>query len=928
MKNKHTLVALCLAAAAAAFAGEVVPLKDAYPFKIGTCLNARQTGGRSADLVKAVAGTFNTATPENELKPGIVQPREGEWNFGPGDRFVEFCEAHSIVPIGHCLVWHSQAADWMFTGPDGKPASRELLLERMRTHIKTVVGRYKGRIKGWDVVNEAIEGDGSLRKSRWLEIIGPSFIPEAFRAAHEADPDAELYYNDYGMESEKKRETVVRLVRSLRRRDIRIDAVGMQTHHRIDGPDLGEYEKSLVAFAAEGVKVMATEVDVSVLPAAWGLTAEVTTRHDYAEKFDPYRAGLPEEKERELAKRYCDLFAVFMRHRDVVSRVTFWGVCDADSWLNGFPVRGRTDYPLLYDRNLNPKACLRALFAAAASAPRRAVFDDFVYEGRDSLPALDAEREFRNPIFSGMAPDPSITRKGDDYFLAQSSFSYYPGIPVWHSKNLVDWDFAGYVGDSPENLNLRKGVGLSAGVFAPDIKYNKYNDTFYLIVTVIGDRGNVVYKTKDPYKGWGRPIPVRVPGIDPGFYFEDDKTAWIVNNQEPSTPEEYPGHRAVWLRKYDLVNDRLVDGYARELIQKGIRPEEKPIWCEGPHIYKIGGRYYLMTAEGGTSVGHSEVIWTADSVEGPYTPCRGQNPILTQKDLPWVRERPVTAAGHADLFYTGAKDVSTAEGFDPENWYAVFLAMVPYQDAKGGLYTITGRSTFLLPVKWEGEGAERRPVILKSGERVPEVLPKGALQRRGSPGGAPRSGNIVYRDSLKDGRVDPSWFQMRTPTEKWYEAVEGRGFVLEASRDSAYDQSNRGVLARWVGNKDFTTSVDVDFEPGTSADLAGLVLQQNEKWNYVYGVTCGADGRRAVALVKCENGEVSEVAASALPEKGAVRLRVESRIPNLAFEFSTDGGVTWGRTGGDQDATILSTEKAGGFVASTIGLYVTSNARK
>ena len=249
----------------------------------------------------------------------------------------------------------------MFKDNSGQPASRELLVERMRTHIHTTVGRYRGRIKGWDVVNEAIEGNGTLRRSPWLEQVGPDFIELAFKFAHEADPDCELYYNDYGMDNPRKRERVVKLIRDLRRKGIRIDGVGLQSHQHLRSPNLGNYERSLVAFAAEGVKVMITELDISVLPAAWGVTAEITTSHQYRNKYDPYREGLPEAKQKELAERYCELFRIYQRHAKVIDRVTFWGFTDRSSWLNGFPVRGRTDYPLLYDRHLKPKPCARAI---------------------------------------------------------------------------------------------------------------------------------------------------------------------------------------------------------------------------------------------------------------------------------------------------------------------------------------------------------------------------------------------------------------------------------------------------------------------------------------------------------------------------------------------------------------------------------------
>ena len=239
----------------------------------------------------------------------------------------------------------------------------------MRTHIHKVVSRYKGRVKGWDVVNEALEWDGSFYKpSKWYQIIGEDYVDLAFRFAHEADPDAELYYNDWDLARRSKADGVLRLVRRLEAKGLRIDAVGMQSHVSLTYPDLREYEKSMDDFIAAGVNVMVTELDVSVLPAAWNLSAEITARHDYEEKYDPYRSGLPAAKQQELADRYAALFRIFLRHAGKLTRVSFWGAHDGCSWLNDFPVAGRTDYPLLYDRSFKPKPCAFAVEKLARSA--------------------------------------------------------------------------------------------------------------------------------------------------------------------------------------------------------------------------------------------------------------------------------------------------------------------------------------------------------------------------------------------------------------------------------------------------------------------------------------------------------------------------------------------------------------------------------
>lgn len=363
-----------------------------------------------------------------------------------------------------------------------------------------------------------------------------------------------------------------------------------------------------------------------------------------------------------------------------------------------------------------------------------------------------------------MAPDPSITRKGNDFYLANSSFAYFPGVPVWHSTDLVNWDFCGYVQSRKSQLDMKSGLGVSDGVYAPDIKYNPHNDTFYMIVSVVGAGGAMLFKTKDPYLGWSEPIRVAVPEIDPGIYFEDAKWAYIVNNDvAPDRKEEYPGHRTIRMRKYDLENDVLVEGYEKILVNKGVHPEQKPIWCEGPHLYKIDGVYYLMTAEGGTSYGHSEVVYRADDIDGPYIPCK-INPILTQRDLPFNRESPVCCAGHADLIQTPSGE-----------WMAVFLATRPYHKICGGDNTPTGRNTYLLPVTWIGEGAERQPLILEKGKSIPLVVDKAPWQIAAENGakGSLLTGNRVFEDKFETLEIDPLWIQLRTPETFWYRSAVG-----------------------------------------------------------------------------------------------------------------------------------------------------------
>jgi len=328
-------------------------LKEAFKdyFLIGAALNREQIFEKDKNGAQIVTEQLNTVSPENILKWAEVHPEPDRYDFEAADRYVAFGEKNGMFVVGHTLVWHNQTPAWVFRDQKGKLVSRDELLSRMREHIRTVVGRYKGRIKGWDVVNEALNDDGSLRQSLWLKIIGEDYIAQAFRFAHEADPSAELYYNDYSLELESKRRGAIRLIKKLQAEGIPIHAVGSQGHNNLSFPSVEEQDRTLTEFAALGIKIAITELDVSVLPDPEGFSgAEVTVSFEMRKKLDPYKKELPAGMQKRLADRYAELFAVYLKHHRSIDRVTFWNVTDKESWLNNFPVRGRTNYPLLFDR--------------------------------------------------------------------------------------------------------------------------------------------------------------------------------------------------------------------------------------------------------------------------------------------------------------------------------------------------------------------------------------------------------------------------------------------------------------------------------------------------------------------------------------------------------------------------------------------------
>lgn len=338
-------------------------------FLIGTALNEAQFMGSNQVQTRLVTQQFNSITPENVMKWENIHPAPGQYDFGPADRYVAFGEKHGMFIVGHTLVWHSQTPAWVFE-ENGKPASREVLLQRMREHITTVVGRYKGRVKSWDVVNEALSDDGSLRQSPWMKIIGEDYLAKAFEFAHEADPAALLCYNDYSLENETKRDGAVRLVKQLQAAGVKIHGIGTQQHVRIDRPTIEQVDATLTAFGELGVKVMVTELDVNVLPTQTrNQGADVSLRLAATSGANPYTNGLPADVQQALARRYADLFQVYCKHSATLDRVTFWGVTDGDSWLNDWPIPGRTSHPLLFNRDGHPKPCFDAVIDTGLNRP-------------------------------------------------------------------------------------------------------------------------------------------------------------------------------------------------------------------------------------------------------------------------------------------------------------------------------------------------------------------------------------------------------------------------------------------------------------------------------------------------------------------------------------------------------------------------------
>jgi alpha-N-arabinofuranosidase len=545
---------------------------------------------------------------------------------------------------------------------------------------------------------------------------------------------------------------------------------------------------------------------------------------------------------------------------------------------------------------------LLALLIAPPPAPPKppasAQFDWFEYRGDDPLPSPKAG-EYANPILSGFYPDPSNTRVGNDYYLVTSTFSYFPGIPVFHSRDLVSWKQIGNAIDRPDQLDF-KNLGMSRGVFAPTIDHHR--GTFYILNTCVDCGGNFLITATRPQGPWSDPIwlPDLEGGIDPALFFDSDGRTWILNNGPPVGPPLYEGHRAIWIQQFDLEAKKTV-GPRTVLVNGGVDISKNPVWIEGPHIYKKDGWYYLSAAEGGTAEGHSQVALRSRSVTGPYTPWSG-NPYLTQRDLPHGRPNPITSAGHADL-------VQLPNG----DWWATFLAVRPYE----GDHYNTGRETFLMPVSW----AEGWPRITAPGQAIPYTARRPALPPAGKPFHSPRT---TLRYEFDEARLGPEWMMMRNPREQWH-SLRGGALRLRARPAGLGDFANPSFLGRRQQHMFAAASTAVRFQPRKPGDKAGIVAIQNDEYWYLLSVAGGQEGPEIRLERRAGPNDPaggSRLASAPLPRRlqGPVHLRIRARGGAYDFEYAIRPGQ-WRSLRKGEDGKILSTRVAGGFVGSVFGVH-------
>jgi xylan 1,4-beta-xylosidase len=518
-------------------------------------------------------------------------------------------------------------------------------------------------------------------------------------------------------------------------------------------------------------------------------------------------------------------------------------------------------------------------------------------------------QQYTNPILAGFYPDPSICRVGNDYYLVNSSFSYYPGLPIFHSKDLVSWKQVGNAMNRPEQLDLI-GAGVSRGLFAPTIRY--YKGSYYIVCTLVDRGGNFVITAKDPKGPWSNPSWLKnVDGIDPSLYFDEgsDKAYIVYNSVPPDNKPLYSGHRTIRMRSFDYKNLQAGED-EKILVNGGTDISKKPVWIEGPHIYKINGWYYMLCAEGGTAYDHSEVVFRSKNADGPYESFAG-NPILTQRHLDPNRRHPITSTGHADMVQTpGGK------------WYVVFLGCRPYEDD----YYNTGRETFMAPVQWK----DGWPVITEGDEEVQYHYPLPQPKINSNPVN-PYSGNFSYRTRFGGYKLDPRFVFLRTVSESWWHLSGKKAFLnIRLRPETISGTGNPSFIGFRQSHLKCSARVTLFFNPATENEKAGITIFQNEHHFYYLCKSIEA-GKPVIQLYKSTANEEMELLKSEpLPSAFTnVSLLIVSKDSTYSFYWSTGFEWTmdrmkWNLLQSGVDAKFLSTKVAGGFVGSMFGMYATS----
>jgi alpha-N-arabinofuranosidase len=529
--------------------------------------------------------------------------------------------------------------------------------------------------------------------------------------------------------------------------------------------------------------------------------------------------------------------------------------------------------------------------AVPVMAGPTARFDFVEYRALGSETA-PGPREFRNPVLPGFHPDPSIVRVGDDFFAVTSTFSWFPGLPIFHSTDLVNWTLIGNAIDRPGQLDF-SGLGTNRGLFAPAITH--HDGKFWIVNTCIECGGNFVITATDPAGPWSDPMWLDFGGIDPSLFFAEDSTAWIVYNDAPPGPPRYEGHRALWLQQFDPVNMQVMPGRTL-LVDGGVDPSTNPIWAEGPHIYKIGDWHYLLTAEGGTADQHSQTIYRSRDLKGPYKP-GPFNPILTQRDLPPDRLNRVEATGHADIVQ-----------LDDGSWWGVFLATRPFAAQS----TLMGRETFLLPLAWK----DGWPRFLDRQEAVPMVLQKPDLPATPTPEWQ------SWREEF-DGPLSHEWIGIRTPIQAARIAVDNGALRIGAGTAAAGSLGKPAFVGRRLRHHRAEFVTALDFAPTRSGDFAGLLAFMDE----THFLSAGKERGRIVVRLRtlADQGTSGVVVAEApLADEGPIELKLMLDGGTARVFWRARGAEAWQAVGDAINVERLASVYAGLFTGLVVGPYAFS----
>ncbi|HSG34118.1 MAG TPA: glycoside hydrolase family 43 protein [Sphingomonadaceae bacterium] len=542
-----------------------------------------------------------------------------------------------------------------------------------------------------------------------------------------------------------------------------------------------------------------------------------------------------------------------------------------------------------------------AVIASPAFASPTARIAEISYRALDAPDP--APGNYRNPVLPGFHPDPSVVKVGQDFYLVTSTFGWFPGLPVFHSTDLVNWQLIGNAIDRPGMVDFTGMRVVQDALYAPAITW--HDGTFYIFNTCVRCGGNFYLTARDPAGPWSDPKWLAFDGIDPSLFVDEDGRGWITYNDLPEGGPQYEGHRAIWVQEFDLASGSFV-GTRTQLVDGGVHPEDQPIWAEGPHIYKVGGWYYLMPAEGGTADQHSQTIYRSRAPDGPYE-AGPFNPILTQRDLPPDRPDRVEATGHADLVQ-----------LDDGSWWGVFLATRPF----AGQDTLLGRETWLLPVRW----VDGWPRFLDPGEAVAMELPAPDLP-------SDYQADWSHWTERFDGKdISGEWLRIRNqPLVQQYALDRDRGgLLLAAGPDAAGSMGQPSFLGRRLRHHSAEVTMRLAFAPAGEGDFAGLMAFMGEPRWIAVGIEQAADGSRQVSVRQrsddAQEGNGQVLASAQLAATGEIELRMAIDKGEADFAWRPAGRGAWRALADDVDVSYMASIRSGLFTGVTVGPYAYSPA--